>query len=398
MKILVLTFYYPPDLSAGSYRASAIANALAAHDRASVQIDVLTTRPNRYQSYARSVAGRLAGEESLDSAIAVERLPVPQHRNRLLGQCVSFSSFAAQALMRTRRKRYDVVVATSSRLLTAYLGAFIARRTGAVLYLDIRDLLVDSLSGLFPNNAVVRLLKPLLAMIEQHTVEHAGRVNIVSPGFRSYFAKRHPDRSFTAFTNGVDNEFLGFDYDKMHPCEEKVVLYAGNIGLGQDLEHVVPDAAHLLGARYQFRIIGDGGRRAVLADRVRSMGLTNVALIPPVDRQRLRHEYRNADYLLLHLNDAPAMHKVLPSKTFEYAATGKPIVAGVAGFARGFIEQNVENAITFLPGDAEGLARAIRSLNCAMTDRSEFVRRYSRDRIMAAMARDILTAQFERGA
>src|SRR5690606_37143794 len=51
MKLLLLTFYYPPDLSAGSFRAAALAEALLRAGGRDVEVDVLTTRPHRYASY-----------------------------------------------------------------------------------------------------------------------------------------------------------------------------------------------------------------------------------------------------------------------------------------------------------------------------------------------------------
>ena len=59
-------------------------------------------------------------------------------------------------------------------------------------------------------------------------------------------------------------------------------------------------------------------------------------IIDPVSRSDLFDEYKNADVLFLHLNDYAAFRKVLPSKIFEYAATGKPILAGVAGYMQNF--------------------------------------------------------------
>ena len=50
MKLLVLSFYYPPDLCAGSFRCEALVEALGAQRPDALQVDVGTTTPNRYQS------------------------------------------------------------------------------------------------------------------------------------------------------------------------------------------------------------------------------------------------------------------------------------------------------------------------------------------------------------
>jgi len=377
MRVLILTFYYPPDLSAGSYRAKAIVEALRAEGPADLTID-------------DHDCTQTDGTNQADAAGVIERLPVAGHRSGLIDQCLCFAGFAARVLRRVRGRRYDLVLATSSRLFTGSLGAVVARRTGARLYLDVRDLFVDSMADLFRGRTSIRVLLPLLRRIEGFTMARASRVNLVSREFLPYCAERYPEHEFANFTNGVDPEFLDFDYAKPPSTGPRVVLYAGNIGLGQGLERVVPAAAKRVGDGVHFRIIGDGGRQDALAAAVREQGIDNVELLPPMDREALKHEYRNADVLLLHLNDAPALERVLPSKIFEYAATGKPVVAGARGYARSFIQAEVSNAVVFDPCDSDGLVDAIEAADSGLTDRAAFKHTYSREVIMRAMAVDML--------
>ena len=46
-------------------------------------------------------------------------------------------------------------------------------------------------------------------------------------------------------------------------------------------------------------------------------------------QHELLNYYNQANILFLHLNSIKAFEKVLPSKIFEYAASNKPILAGV---------------------------------------------------------------------
>ena len=103
-------------------------------------------------------------------------------------------------------------------------------------------------------------------------------------------------------------------------------------------------------------------------------------------------EYKQADILFLHLNDYEAFTKVLPSKIFEYAATEKPIVAGVAGHAADFLKQHVAHAEVFDPCDVGGMVAAVKNALKAPphVDRSEFSKKFGRSAIMNEMAQDIL--------
>ena len=50
MKILILTFYYPPDLCAGSFRTGELVSALNSAREVGTSIEVITTMPNCYSS------------------------------------------------------------------------------------------------------------------------------------------------------------------------------------------------------------------------------------------------------------------------------------------------------------------------------------------------------------
>ena len=159
----------------------------------------------------------------------------------------------------------------------------------------------------------------------------------------------------------------------------KVLTYAGNIGDGQGLETIVPNVAKILGENVKLYIVGDGARKKRLADCVKQVGVKNVTLQQPMERASLLSLYRCADILFLHLNSFEAFEKVLPSKIFEYAASGKPILAGVSGYAREFLKTELDGVFVFDPGDAKGMAEAFnRAVEGAVSyDRSDFCSKYS---------------------
>ena len=128
----------------------------------------------------------------------------------------------------------------------------------------------------------------------------------------------------------------------------------------------------------------------VLKASCRTAGVDNVELRDPIPRAALLEAYRAADVLLMHLGRLPAFEKVLPSKVFEYAALGKPILAGVAGYAAKFVEQEIVNAAVFPPGDAIAAVAAFGRLTIQDAGRPDFAAKFGRPRIMTAMADDVL--------
>lgn len=390
MRILLLSFYYPPDLCAGSFRAAALVEALTALGGGSVKVDVFTTTPNRYRSYELEAA---SFERS--QFVNVERIEVQPHRGRVVDQARAYARYARAVGAATTGRKWDLVVGTSSRLMTAALAAHVAKRVSAPLYLDIRDLFSDTVADLF-QGLPMRVVVPAVRWLERRTLGVAARVSVVSPGFLPYLMERVPQQQYRVFTNGVDEGFLRHNFNRPYSprSQPRLIVYAGNIGEGQGLHRVLPRAARLLGDRAHFRLIGDGSRRSDLRAGLSSAGAQNVTLIPPVPREGLYQHYREADALLLHLNDHGAFQKVLPSKIFEYGATGKPILAGVSGIAADFLKDEVTGVSVFAPCDAVGMESSVRLLGSMppVVDRSRFREKYARGRIMRSMAADILDA------
>jgi len=387
-RILLLTFFYPPDLSAGSFRACALVEGLQRYAGEEVQIDVLTTHPNRYRSHTSEA---MSMEDS--PGLYIRRVYLPQIREGFIGQALSFWRYALKVHRLTARQEYDIVVATSSRLMSAALGAWVAYRRRTSLYLDIRDIFVENLPLLF-RYPLGSFLSLVFGCVERWTMARAERVNLVSSGFLGYFERRYPRRAFSLFSNGVDEAFVNLSATiggRARKAVEPIqVLYAGNLGDGQGMHLILPELARRLGQRVRFRIVGAGGRLDTLHDSLQVSDLDNVELLPPVAREHLLDLYQECDVLFLHLNDYPAFKRVLPSKLFEYAATGKPIWAGVAGYAAEFIAAELTNVSVFTPCDVEAALESFERLEFGLTDRMAFVQRYARERIMDEMAQDIL--------
>ena len=106
--------------------------------------------------------------------------------------------------------------------------------------------------------------------------------------------------------------------------------------------------------------------------------------------EKLFEEYIKADVLFLHLNDYPAFRKVLPSKLFEYAATGKPIWAGLDGYSSDFVKSEITGCEVFLPGDVADAIDKFSCLTLGTVSRTNFIKKFSRKKITAEMALDII--------
>lgn len=383
-KILYLSFYFEPDLCAGSFRNSPLAKELAAQVAGIAEVHVISTLPNRYNSFSADAPQ----VEQIDN-LYIHRVALPKHKSGFKDQIMAFRQYFAQVKRITRDQEYDLVFASSSRLFTAYLGHTISRQQQVPLYLDIRDIFTDTLNDVIPNRVVKAVLLPFLRWIERKTFQSAKHINLISAGFEEYF-QQYKEPVYSFFTNGIDPEFMLDNLpEKFQIGNPVTITYAGNIGEGQGLHKIIPQAAKILGPEYLFQVIGDGGARHLLESAIQQMQLTNIRIKNPVKRQELLRIYEASDYLFMHLNDYKAFEKVLPSKVFELGAFPRPIIAGVNGYAREFIAKNLPDALLIPPTDYYALVGAIKNHDFKNIRRLDFVGKHNREKINSDMAKSI---------
>lgn len=370
-------------MSAGSFRNTTLFNELLNQIGNDDTVEVITTHPNRYDSFRSEVNNH----KSLQKNITINKIKVPFHESGILGQIKSYKIFYFKALKIIKEKEYDLVYASSSKLFTALLGAVISRKKSTKLYLDIRDVFRETILDIYKNPILRIGLNWVLLPIENYTFKRADHINFVSEGFKDYFVKYKATKTY--YTNGIDPIFLDINLEKKADNEVKTILYAGNIGQGQGLHLIIPQLAKGL-KTYKIIIIGDGGVKNELIAKIKESNITNVEILEPINRKNLLIEYKKADFLFLHLNKHKAFERVLPSKLFEYAAFNVPLIAGVSGYAAKFLKENVSNILVFDPLNSEELIKKLKQYNYKKQERKKFKIKYSRNEINKAMVKTIL--------
>lgn len=386
MKILHLTYYFRPDLCAGSFRNSSLFEAVLNQLGEDDFVHVITTIPNRYGSY--SVEGL---KEETGKNYRIDRLTVPMHASGMAEQAKAFISYYKGTMDLIKNEHYDMVFASSSRLFTAFLGKRCAAKNHCPLYLDIRDIFVDTMKDIFKDKKYIQVPAVLvLGLLEKYTFKNANHINLISGGFKPYFTK-YKKPTYSEFSNGIDDVFIEAGQESsVDNGKPYIITYAGNMGSGQGLEKIIPEAAKKLGTEYKFRLIGDGGTRKKLEEKLNESNVDNVELLNPVARKELIQYYKDSTFLFFHLNDLEAFKKVMPSKMFEYGAFDKPIIAGVGGYAAQFVEKNIPNHILFKPTDVDDFVSQIKNYQVKYERRDEFIKNFSRKEIDKKLAASIV--------
>ena len=183
MKIVFFTFYYPPDLSAGSFRAIALAQALSERMDGG-ELHIITTHPNRYENH-RVKADNFEIQEN----IIVHRISVPSHKSGMLLQARSFITYALASYKLSNNLSPDFLIGTTSRLMTGLLTGISARKLGRKYFIDLRDIFSETISDIFSQKSKLLgfVSKTTFSLLERWLFNKAIGVNVLSAGFSEYF-------------------------------------------------------------------------------------------------------------------------------------------------------------------------------------------------------------------
>jgi colanic acid biosynthesis glycosyl transferase WcaI len=366
MRVLMLTPYYAPDLGPAAPLFTMLSGELA---RLGHQVTVIAAVPHYPSGQVPAEYRGMRIRRSTEEGVLVVRVPVPSTRRSDLRQRLAqYLSYQVLATWVGLKLRFDVVLAANPALWVGLPFACLAVLQCKPAIFSVHDVYPDVgvRLGVFRHRAVIAAV----ARLERFCLDHAVAVRILSESFRPGLRGLGvPDDKMVLIHDWVDTDLirpLPRQNDFARECgltDQFVVLYAGNIGLSQGLEHVLV-AARLLDdcPNLQFVFVGDGSGRERLKADAQQSGLKNVQFLPFQPRARLPEVLATADISLVVLQQGIGGGS-LPSKTFSILASGRPVLASVdEGSETWELVQRAEAGLCVPPANPVRLADAILTL------------------------------------
>jgi colanic acid biosynthesis glycosyl transferase WcaI len=397
MRILIVTPYYLPDGGPSAPLFAMLSEALVKRGHA---VTVICAVPH-YPSGLVLPEFRKKQKPVTENGVQVIRVRVPSmNRKNLVKRLIQFFIYQVGCCLAGAKCDYDVVLLSNPMLMVGlpFIFLSVARKKPAVY--SIHDVYPDVgvTLGVFRNKPVIAAV----AAIERFGLEHARRVRILSesfvPGLRNLGV---PDGKMTLIYDWVDTDLIRplprqNSFAREHNLVDKfVVMYAGNLGLSQGLEHVLSAAEILCGQEdIRFVIVGDGIARPRLIERVNQRSLQNVQFIPAQPRARLPELLAAADVSLVTLQKGIG-NGSLPSKSFSILASGRPLIASVDEKSDLATLIHRAQAGIYVPSDnSELLANAILEIKEDAVQRRDFGEN-GRSYVLKHHSPETAAAQFE---
>jgi colanic acid biosynthesis glycosyl transferase WcaI len=357
LRLLFINRCYWPDVEATGQLLTELCSDLAAEH----QVTVIPGRPNFVTAGPRCLVQR---EEH--AGVEIVRVGNRTFSKRsLAGRIIGLLSYLALAAWTAfRLPRADVIIVETDPPVLGVLGAALKwwQRRPLVYYLQ--DLYPEV--GLVTGQLKPGLMTRLLRWATQLGLHHADRVVVLGDDMRDRVLQRGIDPARIAIVpNWTDTRLLrpsepGNALRRSWGVDGRLVLmYSGNLGLSQGLDHVLQAARDLRDQPVEFVFVGDGARKADLMARAADWSLGNVRFLPYQPKERLAESLGAADLHLITLQRGLAGF-IVPSKLYGILAAGRPYIAAVdadsdvaAVTARGQCGLRID------PNDPELLVQAI---------------------------------------
>ncbi len=353
MKVLVICQYYDPE----PFRISDICEDLVqkGHD-----VVVVTGTPNypMGEIYNGYEDGQRADE--MIRGVSVHRCKITPRKTGTWNRFKNYLSYAytSRKYIKMLPGDFDVVfVYQLSPVLMAEAGMLYKKMHKKRLIIYCMDLWPESLcaGGVKKGSLVYKIFR----QISKRIYCSADQILVTSKMFQKYLKEMFaiPESKIEYLPQYAESQFLNVDVKQQQKTFS--LLFAGNIGVAQNVKTIIETAVLLREENVCFHIVGDG---IELNDMMKCVeGLSNIFFYGRKPLEEMPRYYEMADAMLVTLIDEPVMSMTLPGKVQSYMAAGKPIVGAING-ETALILNEVQGGYCAPAGDAEQLAKCILEL------------------------------------
>ncbi len=343
MRILFLTDNFPPEVNAPASRTFDHCKEWAqmGHD-----VTVITCAPNFPQGKVYEGYSNRLWQEEMMSGIRVIRVWTYIVPNKgVVKRTLDYISFSITGFLAGLFVKTDLIVATSPQFFCALAGrtlSFFKRRPWVM---EIRDLWPESIKTVGvvkKDNAFIRYFE----WEEKCCYRSARQIVVVTDSFKRRLEEKGVDpNKIHVVKNGVNKELFRPMPKDQHLIAElglqgkKIIGYIGTHGLAHKLDFVIRCAKELEGkSDYHFLMIGNGAAKESLMKLKEELGCSNLTMLDSVPKEQVNRYISILDVALINLRKSELFTTVIPSKIFENAGMGIPILLGVEGEAQEIVE------------------------------------------------------------
>ena len=332
-KILIISQYFPPDMSGGGTRAYNYAKCLSKN----YDVTVITAFPHLHSKIPSVYRFHLIKKEKIDK-IKVIRVRVPSLlHNSIKNRILLHFSFLITSLIPIFSQKPDVIFASEPNLFSIIPAFFYSKLRGGKVIRVVDDLWPEVIyeRGFLKSKSIQKILNKLANFSYNFPkfilpLTKEAKDHIV----KSY--KIDPEK-IIVIEHGVDTDIFQFKEKEIH--DNFVIMYSGALVESYDFEIVFEAAQKLRDKNFQFIIRGKGLLLEKLEKKKNELNLKNLIIDSTfIENEKLSSTLSIADIFLVPMKDDYFLNLSLPTKILEYQALGRPIICCSNGAPGSYVE------------------------------------------------------------
>lgn len=335
MKVLVVSFYYEPELGAAPSRITNLAKGLKA---AGVDVDVLTCLPNYPKGRVfDGYRGRFSMKETIDGINVYRYWTYATVSKNPCKRVLAMTSYAvamwAFAFKRKLVKSYDrIIVQSPPIMVSASAMALFKKLYGKNVVLNVSDLWPGSAVELgFVRQGSTSF--KVLSWLERFIYRNASAVMGQSQEIVDHVSGMFPGKRTFLYLNLQPSDGAAA-LPKERSANPKIV-YAGLFGVAQGVLQLLK-AIDFVALGVEMHLYGGGNQVEEITEYIKN-GDKNIWYHGYVSKQQISEELKKYDFSIIPL--AAAIHGAVPSKIFDLLPTGVPILFSGDGEGARIVKQ-----------------------------------------------------------
>lgn len=354
-EVLIITSYFPPEIGAASNRIFQLADGL---HKQNYKVGVLTPLPNYPTGQIFDDYKGTFKQVSQEHGITVNRLWIyaSNSKNKLLRLIAMLSYSFSLVWFFMWNKIPKTVIVQSPPLLVAFTCMLFLRKKNRKLVLNVSDLwpIAGLELGAFKKNFSYRMLE----RIEQFNYRRANLVLGQSEEILTHVKSICSDKATFLYRNYPDFEMSSIK--EREPSQKLKLVYAGLLGIAQGIYKLCNELDY---SNIELHIYGSGAEQSLIEEFITSHPKLPIVFHGRVTREELHNVLMDYDVTII-----PLLNRIygsVPSKIFEYARLGLPMLYFGGGEGETIIEEHALGWVA-KSGDYKDLNTVI-----SVIDRSE---------------------------
>jgi glycosyltransferase involved in cell wall biosynthesis len=342
MKLLFLTDNFPPEFNAPATRTYEHCREWV---KAGVEVTVITCAPNFPEGKVfEGYKNKWRQSEMVDGIKVIRVWTYISANKGFVKRIIDFLSFMIMSFWAGLFIKTDLIVATSPQFFTAISGRWLSFWKRKKWVMEVRDIWPESIlavSGM-KRNLIIRFFE----FLELRMYKNAWKIITVTDSFKAQLVNDRgiSEKKINVVKNGINTEMfkpIRKDVELLNELQlnDKFIIgYIGTHGMAHKLDFILESAANIKNDKIHFLFLGTGAEKENLLKLKEKLRLTNVTMLPSVEKKKVKRYISLLDVGLVNLKKSDTFKSVLPSKIFELSGMHKPILIGVEGEAQKLVE------------------------------------------------------------